>query len=99
MICEEADFEMKEEYDEAWDDVSGAQLNTAKVKAARAEEVKVIHDFNVYDKVPVAECWSETGKPPIDTRWIDINKGDSEATLSGVRFGKTPLQQHRHWRP
>ena len=77
---------MKEEYDEAWDDVSGAQLNTAKVKAARAEEVKVAHDFNVYDKVPVAECWSETGKAPIDTRWIDTSKGDSETENYRSRF-------------
>ena len=77
---------MKEEYEEAWDDVSGAKLDTEKVKAARAEEVKVIHDFNVYDKVPVAESWSEAGKAPIDTRWIDINRGDEEAENYRSRF-------------
>ena len=32
--------------------------------------------MKVYTKVPVEECWANTGKAPIATRWIDINKGD-----------------------
>ena len=30
----------------------------------------------MYVKVPIKECWDQTGKDPIGTRWIDINKGD-----------------------
>ena len=30
----------------------------------------------VYDKVDIQECWDNTGKEPIGTRWVDINKGD-----------------------
>ena len=40
------------------------------------EEVKFIRDMKLYDKVPVSECWEKTGKGPITTKWIDINKGD-----------------------
>ena len=27
--------------------------------------------------MPLAECWKETGRAPISTRWVDINKGDA----------------------
>jgi hypothetical protein len=86
VICEEADYHMPVDFDEAWDDVSGAQLDTGKVKAARAEEVDVIREFGVYTKVPLTQCWEETGKAPIDTRWIDINKGDSVTENYRSRF-------------
>jgi hypothetical protein len=26
--------------------------------------------------VPIEECWANTGKEPIGTRWVDVNKGD-----------------------
>ena len=26
--------------------------------------------------MPLEECWANTGKEPIGTRWVDINKGD-----------------------
>ena len=32
--------------------------------------------MEVYEKVPIEECWKETGKGPIAARWVDINKGD-----------------------
>ena len=38
------------------------------------EEVK---KHEVYEKVPISECWDKTGKAPIQTRWIDINNGDN----------------------
>ena len=31
---------------------------------------------NVYVKVPITECIEKTGRKPIATRWVDINKGD-----------------------
>ena len=31
---------------------------------------------HVYIKKPIKECWDKTGKDPIGTRWVDINKGD-----------------------
>ena len=28
--------------------------------------------------MPISECWKNTGKAPIGTRWIDVNKGDDQ---------------------
>ena len=46
------------------------------VYKARVEEVEYIRNMKLYDKVPKDECWRVTGKGPISTKWIDINKGD-----------------------
>ena len=32
--------------------------------------------MHVFDKVPISECFEKTGKPPLDARWLDIDKGD-----------------------
>jgi predicted TPR repeat methyltransferase len=40
------------------------------------EEMKEINKHNVYEKVPIEERWTNTGKDPIGTRWVDVNKGD-----------------------
>ena len=58
-----------------WDDMSGKQLNSEAVKQARAEEMAYVRSYNLYTKVPESEAWEVTGKAPIGTRWIDINKG------------------------
>ena len=60
----------------AFDDVSGAELDPKEVYEARMEEVQFIRDMKLYDKVPIEECWANTGKAPISTKWIDVNKGD-----------------------
>ena len=31
---------------------------------------------DVYTVVPEAECWEVTGRGPIGTKWVDVNKGD-----------------------
>ena len=61
---------------EYWDDLSGRELDPKLVKKARMEEIKEINKHNVYEKVPIEECWTNTGKDPIGTRWVDVNKGD-----------------------
>ena len=60
----------------ATDDQTGAPLKPALTKQARCEEIVYFKEMKVYTKVPVEECWANTGKAPIATRWIDINKGD-----------------------
>ena len=40
------------------------------------EEIEEVHKHAVYEKVPIQDCWDATGKAPIQTRWLDINKGD-----------------------
>ena len=62
--------------DEYYDDISGLTLDSAGVTAARKKEIDVFKQHEVYRKVPLDECWKVTGKGPIGTKWIDINKGD-----------------------
>ena len=51
-------------------------MKEEEVKLARAEEMEEVRKHNVYVKVPIEHCLRETGKMPIGTRWVDINKGD-----------------------
>ena len=62
---------------EAYDDLTGAEIDPALMKEARREEIKFFRGRKVYEKVDVAESWKVTGAGPIGVRWVDINKGDS----------------------
>ena len=61
---------------QVYDDISGEPLDMELVKEARKEEMKEFNKHEVYVKVPLQECWDETGKEQIGTRWVDANKGD-----------------------
>jgi len=67
---------MAEEEARAFDDVTGEELDSREVRKARDMEVGEIRKHKVYIKTPIKTCWDKTGKAPIKTRWIDINKGD-----------------------
>ena len=55
-----------------YDDLTGKELPAEGVKAARAEEVTVIQQMQVWEVIP-----RPAGEKVIGTRWVDINKGDS----------------------
>ena len=59
-----------------WDDVSGRSLKPELVRAAREDERRGCIEGNVFTKVPISTCFAVTGERPINTRWIDVNKGD-----------------------
>ena len=48
------------------------------VAKAREEEIQQVKQHKVFEYVNVQEPWDVTGKGPIDTRGVDINKGDAE---------------------
>jgi hypothetical protein len=50
----------------------------AAVRAVRGEELEVIEKMKVWKIVPLETCWQETGKKPIGTKWVDVNKGDRD---------------------
>lgn len=64
------------EMEQAWDDVTWAELDPSKVKTARGEEVAYITKMNLYTKIQLSECWGKIWKKPVQVRWIDVNKGD-----------------------
>lgn len=59
--------------------MSGATLDPQSVRRAREEEIKYVRDMDLYEKVPIIECYAKTGKAPISVRWVDISKGDEES--------------------
>ena len=61
-----------------WDDLSGNLLDPGMVHKARQEEMGELAKHGVYTKVPIREAVSVTGKMPIGTRWVDVNKGDAD---------------------
>ncbi len=77
--CEEPDLTYEDEvYEEFRDNITGQVLDHDAVKKARAEELTLIDKLGVWVEVPEAQCYQSTGRAPISTRWVDINKGDDE---------------------
>ena len=70
-------YDPAEYMDEYVDDISGQPLIRELVQAARGEEMAEFDQHNVYAKAPISECIRITGKGPIGSKWIDINKGDT----------------------
>ena len=55
------------------DEKTGQELDYHKVKAARCEEMEFVKKIPLHDEVDEAECWEQTGKAPVSTKWVDIN--------------------------
>ena len=66
------------EHAEFQDDVTGLRLDSSKVLAARRLELDFIDRKPLYTEVDESECMEVTGKRPITTRWVDIDKGGGE---------------------
>merc|ERR1712073_236400 len=54
-----------------------------------------VYQHKVYDYSTVQECWDVTGAPPVDTRWLDTNKGDIANPLYRSRW--VAKQFKRSW--
>ena len=61
----------------AEDDVSGSQLDPKMVIQARRTELEFFRRMRVYEKVPRWKA-QRLNKKIIQTRWIDVNKGDDQ---------------------
>ena len=70
-----ADYEVSEGWDEFIDEVSGKPLETSKVEAALFLNILILLRGTIYG-LPIQEAWDVTGKGPISSRWIDLDKGD-----------------------
>ena len=64
------------EVEKHYDDITGALLEPALVRKARAEEIEFLERLGTWRDATEEECIKVTGKPPIPSRWVDINKGD-----------------------
>jgi hypothetical protein len=75
---QDLDLGLVEDWETFTDEVSGKALEKSMVMKARREEIEYAERYNVWTVVPVSEAYEVSGKAPIGTRWIDINKGDVE---------------------
>ncbi len=60
------------------DAISGELMIKELVEAARKVEMETFKKHGVYEKVPIEECWKETGKALVGVKWVDTNMGDKE---------------------
>ena len=63
--------------EEAWDDISGAELDPKEVRRARLKELGYVDAKGVWEKMSRKEAIRQ-GIRVVDTRWIDLNKGDED---------------------
>ena len=68
--------EEQEEEEVFYDSVSGKVLDPKLIAEAKKEEIKIAHEYDLYEKVPLRECYERTGKAPIGIKWVYTNKGD-----------------------
>ena len=40
--------------------------------------VGFMEKFGVYEDATIEECFAETGRAPVGTKWVDVNKGTAE---------------------
>ena len=54
---------------------TGLRLNPEMMKRARELEMQYMDELKVLEDSDRDACMAETGRPPIPTDWVDINKG------------------------
>ena len=62
---------------ESRDRSTGLPLNPEMVKKARELEMQYMDELQVLEDSDRDTCMAETGRPPIPTDWVDIDKGES----------------------
>ena len=68
------------------DSISGKELSPELIKNGRKEEMEEVRKHDLYTKVPINECWDETGCEPIGTKWAGVNKVDENKPEFRCRF-------------
>ena len=71
--------------EQAWDDVTGTEVDYREVKRARLKEMKYIAENSVWTKMTKAEA-IRRGIKMVKTRWIDINNGDEQTPVYRSRL-------------
>ena len=77
--------EFHEAIPQAWDDITGVELDPRAVRQARLTEIGYAKKKNVWSKIKrsVAE---KRGWKIVKTKWIDTNKGDAKTPVYRSRF-------------
>ena len=78
LTVAELSDEESEEVFEAFDDAKGGPLPLPLVREEWKVEMQFVKDRDIYEYRPTSECLAKTGRPPIGTKWVDMNKGDDD---------------------
>ena len=61
-----------------FDERTGLELDAAAVKAAREEELEFMKKIELFEESTLEECYEMTGKAPVSTKWVDVNKNTEQ---------------------
>ena len=78
--------EMDEYRDEVYDERTGEPLDTTLTKQAEDEEMAYMEHLGVGVAASEEECWAKTGKAPITTMWVRVNKGTASSPIVRARL-------------
>ena len=78
----EAD-EFEEWGHEEWED---GEFDPESLREARNEEVQFMKKLGVWEPATWEECVQKTGRPPITTKWVDVDKGRDGEVLVRSRL-------------
>ena len=76
--CKDEPAEGGDPTDVYFDEKTGHELDAKLVQEARREELDFMSKIGLFKEATVEECIEHTGKPPISTKWVDVNKGSAE---------------------
>jgi hypothetical protein len=83
-------FEVNAEGDEFedWghDEFEDGEFDPVLLKEARMEEVRFMEKIGVWEPATWEECMQKTGRPPITTKWVDVDKGRGGEVLVRSRL-------------
>ena len=98
ILAVDADEEPLEEW-EAEDDVKGGPLDPREVKTVREKEIEYLWDMKVYEYSTEAEARARTGRNLVVLKWIDTNKGSTEAPCYRSRLVCTEVRHKKGAEP
>ena len=68
---------------------TGEILDPGLVAVARSEEMRYMDDMGMFDDACDEECYSKTGRPPVDKKWVDVNEqGNASGSSDSLPLGR-----------
>ena len=77
------------------DSITGDALPTPLVRAAHAEEIKFMQDWEVGELQPISLARQRSGKGPLRGKWVNVNKGDSSNPNIRSRYVACEVRTYR----
>ena len=69
-------------------------MDLVLVAAGRKEEMDILGEIDAYGYDTIANCKQATGRAPVPTRWVDLNKGDKAKPFVRCRWVVQETKNH-----